>query len=192
MRAFLVQGERRDSNPRPPGPQPGALPTELRPPRLRPTHAGRRWNVAAASSGIARLAQRMAGSGTSTGTDGAGCSATASTSSPGSSPSSRAQTTRNDAGADVGVRAGSAGRGSCPSRGARPRTGSSRPPPPATRSCCCAGRSPSRSTSRFLASRGAHRAAALPEQLRVGARSCARAPRARRPPAPSRAGRARA
>ena len=28
-----VRGERRDSNPRPPGPQPGALPAELRPPR---------------------------------------------------------------------------------------------------------------------------------------------------------------
>jgi hypothetical protein len=28
-----LKGERRDSNPRPPGPQPGALPTELRPPR---------------------------------------------------------------------------------------------------------------------------------------------------------------
>ena len=28
-----ARGERRDSNPRPPGPQPGALPTELRPPR---------------------------------------------------------------------------------------------------------------------------------------------------------------
>src|SRR4051812_38570217 len=28
----LSRGERRDSNPRPPGPQPGALPTELRPP----------------------------------------------------------------------------------------------------------------------------------------------------------------
>src|SRR5215218_4284929 len=28
----LGRGERRDSNPRPPGPQPGALPTELRPP----------------------------------------------------------------------------------------------------------------------------------------------------------------
>src|SRR5215208_1077565 len=27
-----VRGERGDSNPRPPGPQPGALPTELRPP----------------------------------------------------------------------------------------------------------------------------------------------------------------
>src|SRR3954454_21083199 len=27
------EGERRDSNPRPPGPQPGALPAELRPPR---------------------------------------------------------------------------------------------------------------------------------------------------------------
>src|SRR5947209_19225781 len=31
VRAFL-RGERWDSNPRPPGPQPGALPTELRPP----------------------------------------------------------------------------------------------------------------------------------------------------------------
>ena len=28
-------GERRDLNPRPPGPQPGALPTELLPPRNR-------------------------------------------------------------------------------------------------------------------------------------------------------------
>src|SRR5437763_4255083 len=28
-----MQGERGDSNPRPPGPQPGALPAELRPPR---------------------------------------------------------------------------------------------------------------------------------------------------------------
>ena len=31
-----LEGERRDSNPRPPGPQPGALPAELRPPRGRP------------------------------------------------------------------------------------------------------------------------------------------------------------
>ena len=30
--ASNLEGERRDSNPRPPGPQPGALPTELRPP----------------------------------------------------------------------------------------------------------------------------------------------------------------
>src|SRR6187551_605686 len=29
---MATRGERRDSNPRPPGPQPGALPTELRPP----------------------------------------------------------------------------------------------------------------------------------------------------------------
>src|SRR5881227_1274937 len=29
------QGDRRDSNPRRPGPQPGALPTELRPPCVR-------------------------------------------------------------------------------------------------------------------------------------------------------------
>ena len=32
----FVKGERGDSNPRPPGPQPGALPTELRPPETRP------------------------------------------------------------------------------------------------------------------------------------------------------------
>ena len=31
-RGLLVRGERGDSNPRPPGPQPGALPAELRPP----------------------------------------------------------------------------------------------------------------------------------------------------------------
>jgi hypothetical protein len=30
----LIRGERWDSNPRPPGPQPGALPAELRPPRV--------------------------------------------------------------------------------------------------------------------------------------------------------------
>jgi hypothetical protein len=29
---YHLLGERRDLNPRPPGPQPGALPTELRPP----------------------------------------------------------------------------------------------------------------------------------------------------------------
>ena len=34
-----AEGERRDSNPRPPGPQPGALPAELRPPRCRPRRA---------------------------------------------------------------------------------------------------------------------------------------------------------
>jgi hypothetical protein len=32
LKQALPRGERRDSNPRPPGPQPGALPTELRPP----------------------------------------------------------------------------------------------------------------------------------------------------------------
>src|SRR5262249_7678763 len=37
-----IKGERRDSNPRPPGPQPGALPAELRPPR---TVGGRRLPV---------------------------------------------------------------------------------------------------------------------------------------------------
>ncbi len=45
-RAGLIsrpEGERRDSNPRPPGPQPGALPTELRPPRaLKSTGSGSR------------------------------------------------------------------------------------------------------------------------------------------------------
>jgi hypothetical protein len=40
-----LRGERRDSNPRPPGPQPGALPTELRPPSR------------AESSGAERLVQ---------------------------------------------------------------------------------------------------------------------------------------
>src|SRR5437764_13534993 len=35
----LIEGERRDLNPRPPGPQPGALPTELRP----PSRAQSRW-----------------------------------------------------------------------------------------------------------------------------------------------------
>src|SRR3954466_5448626 len=36
----LLEGERRDSNPRPPGPQPGALPTELRPPGDRESSGG--------------------------------------------------------------------------------------------------------------------------------------------------------
>ena len=36
-----VRGERRDSNPRPPGPQPGALPAELRPPGRLNVAAGR-------------------------------------------------------------------------------------------------------------------------------------------------------
>jgi hypothetical protein len=34
VRVRAIRGERPDSNRRPPGPQPGALPTELRPPRL--------------------------------------------------------------------------------------------------------------------------------------------------------------
>lgn len=33
----LPLGDRRGSNPRPPGPQPGALPTELRPPYITDT-----------------------------------------------------------------------------------------------------------------------------------------------------------
>src|SRR2546429_9037086 len=33
MSCDITRGERWDSNPRPPGPQPGALPAELRPPR---------------------------------------------------------------------------------------------------------------------------------------------------------------
>ena len=41
-RATLREGERRDSNPRPPGPQPGALPTELRPPRDPESSSGER------------------------------------------------------------------------------------------------------------------------------------------------------
>ena len=40
MSRLITEGERGDSNPRPPGPQPGALPAELRPPR-------RLWNLAA-------------------------------------------------------------------------------------------------------------------------------------------------
>src|SRR5215210_3532462 len=36
-----LRGERRDSNPRPPGPQPGALPAELRPPGWRESSSGR-------------------------------------------------------------------------------------------------------------------------------------------------------
>src|SRR3954451_4310138 len=35
------RGGGRDSNPRPPGPQPGALPTELRPPRVEHRIGGR-------------------------------------------------------------------------------------------------------------------------------------------------------
>src|SRR5947209_837698 len=34
MSRQVSEGERWDSNPRPPGPQPGALPAELRPPRV--------------------------------------------------------------------------------------------------------------------------------------------------------------
>ena len=47
------EGERRDSNPRPPGPQPGALPTELRPPRCRPV--GRRSESSSGFGGVGRL-----------------------------------------------------------------------------------------------------------------------------------------
>jgi hypothetical protein len=36
---MVTEGERRDSNPRPPGPQPGALPAELRPPRIKQSRA---------------------------------------------------------------------------------------------------------------------------------------------------------
>src|SRR5438552_10153042 len=41
----LREGERGDSNPRPPGPQPGALPAELRSPRSFNVAAGRRVGV---------------------------------------------------------------------------------------------------------------------------------------------------
>src|SRR4051794_15808929 len=40
--AFL-RGERRDLNPRPPGPQPGALPAELRPPSGAESSPGSAW-----------------------------------------------------------------------------------------------------------------------------------------------------
>jgi hypothetical protein len=68
--AGISRGERRGSNPRPPGPQPGALPTELRPPRdasckfsvesalisTRPTHGpfGERKTVAWGKAGRPR------------------------------------------------------------------------------------------------------------------------------------------
>jgi hypothetical protein len=45
------EGERRDSNPRPPGPQPGALPTELRPPRPAGRWVGRRRSESSSGSG---------------------------------------------------------------------------------------------------------------------------------------------
>jgi hypothetical protein len=41
-----LEGERRDLNPRPPGPQPGALPTELRPPRATNISGGERLSPA--------------------------------------------------------------------------------------------------------------------------------------------------
>ena len=53
--SHFVRGERWGSNPRPPGPQPGALPTELRPPRVRgPEFSGRasrRTRLPSAASG---------------------------------------------------------------------------------------------------------------------------------------------
>ena len=57
----FVRGERRDSNPRPPGPQPGALPAELRPPSAKPSlavvRAVRRW----VRAGSAWTRRRVAG-----------------------------------------------------------------------------------------------------------------------------------
>jgi hypothetical protein len=85
---LFLRGERRDSNPRPPGPQPGALPTELRPPsaagslaagalparsRRRsttgPTLAGRRWcwrRLPASAPGDVLRARRVRRLGTRT------------------------------------------------------------------------------------------------------------------------------
>src|SRR5947209_11378418 len=54
--AGLARGERWDSNPRPPGPQPGALPAELRPPRGTESNSGggfgkaRAWEYGCASA----------------------------------------------------------------------------------------------------------------------------------------------
>src|SRR6478672_7729603 len=56
-----VEGERPDSNRRPPGPQPGALPTELRSPRaLQSSAEPRLLAFAQASSGAAVAASRRA------------------------------------------------------------------------------------------------------------------------------------
>ncbi len=54
----FVRGERGDSNPRPPGPQPGALPTELRPPRVRGPQFSDR---APPARGLGRSVSRAAG-----------------------------------------------------------------------------------------------------------------------------------
>ena len=57
-------GERRGSNPRPPGPQPGALPAELRPPWLgAPQSSGRRASLATRRVGPTGV-RRRCGAGT--------------------------------------------------------------------------------------------------------------------------------
>ena len=77
--------------------------------------------------------------------------------------------------AELGIRRGSEGRGSSPSRAARPRTGSSRPRRRATRRCCCGGRSPWRSP-RGSWPRPSSSRRGLSEDARCSARSCARCP----------------
>jgi hypothetical protein len=63
----FTRGERGDSNPRPPGPQPGALPAELRPPRVRTdstngaVHAARRLARSPMGRAIAWGAPRRRG-----------------------------------------------------------------------------------------------------------------------------------
>src|SRR4029453_7469314 len=54
-----VRGGERDSNPRPPGPQPGALPTELPPPR-RGQDSGERWGILTARGPVAQWIERQA------------------------------------------------------------------------------------------------------------------------------------
>ncbi len=61
-----LRGERRDLNPRPPGPQPGALPTELRPPRGEQSSGRGPAEPIGASGGDALAATRSSRSRTST------------------------------------------------------------------------------------------------------------------------------
>src|SRR5688500_7412283 len=54
-----TKGGERDSNPRPPGPQPGALPTELPPPRPAQDSV-ERWGILGAHGPVAQWTERQA------------------------------------------------------------------------------------------------------------------------------------
>jgi hypothetical protein len=56
----IREGERWDSNPRPPGPQPGALPTELRPPREAESTIAATATARSAGQGGARAKPQVA------------------------------------------------------------------------------------------------------------------------------------